>query len=146
MLSALAGATLAVAAVFDVHRRLIPNTLAIALATLGLFQLAGTGTSPLAAAVLAVSLFALGVLAFALGVMGGGDAKLLAAVGLWIPPTALSDFFTVMALTGAVLALAVVARRRLVVAVTGAALAEPASVPYGAAIAAGAGYVLFAPV
>jgi len=146
MLGALAGATLAVAAVFDVHRRLIPNTLAIALATVGLFQLALTGTSLVPALATAVALFLLGVLAFALGAMGGGDAKLLGAVGLWVPPAALHDFFTIMALTGAVLALAVVARRRVVVAVTGEALAAPASVPYGAAIAAGAGYVLFAPV
>jgi len=40
----------------------------------------------------------------------------------------------------------VVARRRLSAAVSGEAVADVASVPYGAAIAAGAGYVLFAPI
>ncbi|MFP4125910.1 MAG: prepilin peptidase [Alphaproteobacteria bacterium] len=145
MLTALAGVILAAAALWDVCARLIPNALPLALAATGLAHLALAG-GLLPALAVAGGFFAVGLVTFALGVMGGGDAKLLAAVGLWVPPAALSDFFTVMALTGAVLALAVVTRRRLLAAVSGAALAEPASVPYGAAIAAGAGYVLFAPV
>ena len=145
MLNALAGAILAAAAVSDGRSRLIPNAAPLALAALGLAHAAVGGEL---AASLAVSLgfFVLGFLAFAFGVMGGGDAKLLAAVGLWIPPAALHDFFTVTALTGAVLALVVVARRRLSAALSGEAVADVASVPYGAAIAAGAGYVLFAPI
>jgi prepilin peptidase CpaA len=142
MLTALAGAALVAAAVTDIRARLIPNAVPLVVATAGVVHaILGGGLAP--AAVVAAALFALGFVAFALGVMGGGDAKLLAAVGLWIPPAALHDFFTITALTGAVLALVVVARRRLSVAVSGAAVAEPASVPYGAAIAAGAGYVLF---
>jgi prepilin peptidase CpaA len=145
MLGALAAAHLAIAALSDVRTRSIPDWVPSMVAVLGVVSLAlgGFAAGPIA---VAAALCLLGFAAFALGVMGGGDVKLLAAVGLWIPPAALHDFFTVMALTGAVLALVVVARRRLLAAVTGAAVAEPASVPYGAAIAAGAGYVLFAPV
>lgn len=145
MLGALAAAHLAIAALSDVLTRSIPDWVPSMVAVLGVVSLAlgGFAAGPIA---VAAALFLLGFAAFALGLVGGGDVKLLAAVGLWIPPAALHDFFTVMALTGAVLALVVVARRRLLAAVTGAAVAEPASVPYGAAIAAGAGYVLFAPV
>ena len=142
MLTALTGATLLAAAVTDIRARLIPNAVPLVVAASGVVHgILGGGLLP--AAAVAAALFALGFVAFAFGVMGGGDAKLLAAVGFWIPPAALHDFFTITALTGAVLALVVVARRRLSAAVSGAAVAEPASVPYGAAIAAGAGYVLF---
>jgi prepilin peptidase CpaA len=142
----LAGAVLASAAAFDVSARVIPNAAPLALGALGFLHILPATGAPVVSLAVALGLFALGFLAFAFGLVGGGDVKLLAAVGLWIPPAALHDFFTVMALTGAVLALVVVARRRLLAAVTGAAVAEPASVPYGAAIAAGAGYVLFAHV
>jgi prepilin peptidase CpaA len=145
MLSALAAAALTAAAWCDIRARLIPNALPIVVSSLAIANGVVHGGLALATAV-ALVFFALGFVAFAVGVAGGGDAKLLAAVGLWIPPAALSDFFTIMALTGALLALVVVAGRRLVAVVTGEAVAEPASVPYGAAIAAGAGYVLLAPV
>jgi prepilin peptidase CpaA len=145
MLTALAGVVLAAAALWDVRARLIPDTLPLALAGTGLVHLALAG-GLVAGLAVAAGFFAVGFAAFALRVAGGGDAKLLAATGLWIAPAGVSAFFTVTALTGGVLALAVLGRRRWLVAVTGEAIAVPASVPYGAAIAAGAGYVLFAPV
>lgn len=145
MLTALAGVILAAAALWDVRARLIPNALPLALAATGLVHLALAG-GLVAALAVAGGFFAVGFVAFALGLAGGGDAKLLAATGLWIAPAGVSAFFTVTALTGGVLALAVLGRRRWLAAVTGEAIAAPASVPYGAAIAAGAGYVLFAPV
>jgi prepilin peptidase CpaA len=141
MLTALAGVILAAAALWDVRARLIPNTLSLALAGAGLVHLALAGGLVPGLAI-AAGFFAVGFVAFALGVAGGGDAKLLAAAGLWIPPAAVSAFFTVTALTGGVLALAVLGRRRWLAAVRGEAVAEPASVPYGAAIATGAGAVL----
>ncbi len=145
MLSALTGATFVAATLCDIRARQIPNTLPLLVVAFGFAQ--GLIDGGLASAVaIAAAFFALGLLGYRFGLIGGGDAKLLAAAGFWVPPAALHDFFTVMALTGAVLALVVVARRRLVAAVTGEAAADAASVPYGAAIAAGAGYVLLAPV
>ncbi len=50
---------------------------------------------------------------FAAGLFGGGDAKLLGAVALWLPLSVLPSFLLVMAFTGGVVALAALALRRL---------------------------------
>ena len=87
----------------------------------------------------------LGVGAFAAGWMGGGDAKLFAAVGLWLgwPDTGLALLYT--ALAGGALALSLIALRRFAPAIAGvtppwaAHLLNPkGDLPYGVAIAAGA--------
>src|SRR5262245_17097417 len=78
----------AVACIFDLRTRRIPNWLTFGTAALGfLFHLVTGGFG-------ALGLSALGWLAgalifvvpFALGGMGGGDLKLLAALGAWIGP------------------------------------------------------------
>ena len=89
----------------------------------------------------AVGMFGLGAVGFALGVLGGGDVKLLAAVSLFAGPVLLPDFLTVTALTGGALGLAVLAGAPI----GPAAPAGQATVrvrlrrglPYGPAIAAG---------
>ncbi|GGO94651.1 prepilin peptidase [Stakelama pacifica] len=79
--------------------------------------------------------FALGVvvlllfgLAFALGQMGGGDVKLLAALALWLPLRPLISMLVLMALIGGVLTLAMMAGRHL------RRSEGPLEVPYGVAI------------
>ena len=67
---------------------------------------------------------------FAARMLGGGDAKLLAALALWVPPAAFAELLLVMALAGGLLAGAMLVTRRRV------------SVPYGIAIAAGGLWVL----
>ena len=54
----------------------------------------------------AVAVFALGALGFAVGALGGGDVKLLAASSLFAGPALLPDFLMVTALAGGVLGLA----------------------------------------
>jgi prepilin peptidase CpaA len=54
-----------------------------------------------------VVLFFLGYLFFNLGLFGGGDAKLMAAAGLWFGATNSVEFITLTALTGGVLAISV---------------------------------------
>jgi len=79
-------ATLVWAAVVDVQTRKIRNVLTFALAVAGLTQSffpAGTVT-PGAAAIGLVTGLGLGLVLFLLGGMGGGDVKLLAAVGTWL--------------------------------------------------------------
>jgi len=89
----------------------------------------------------AVVVFAIGAAAFAVGGLGGGDVKLLAAVSLFAGPPRLLDFLAVTAIVGGVLGLAILA---------GAPIGRPAmaeggslrtrlrsGLPYGPAIAAG---------
>jgi len=77
------------------------------------------------------------------GVLGGGDAKLIPAVALWAGPGTLAAFLFVTAVTGGLIALAMIAVRRLRPASGGTgesqagATALQGGVPYGFAIAVG---------
>lgn len=57
----------------------------------------------------AAAVFGLGALAFAVGAVGGGDVKLLAAASLFAGPAHQIDFLTVTALVGGFLGLAILA-------------------------------------
>jgi prepilin peptidase CpaA len=89
----------------------------------------------------AVGVFALGALAFALGALGGGDVKLLAAASLFAGPALLPDLLMVTALSGSALGLAIFAGARIgPAAPAGDAPVSSRlrrSLPYGPAIAAG---------
>lgn len=138
-----------VAALRDVVSYTIPNWIPLAL--IGLFPLAALSVGlPLAAVGLnlaagAAALVA-GMVMFALGWIGGGDAKLFAAAGLWLGWPAMVSDVAVTGLAGGALALALLTLRSAHVrpfVLNGPAwfgrLAEPGeNVPYGVAIAAGA--------
>ena len=85
--------------------------------------------------------FGVGAAAFAIGTLGGGDVKLLAAVSLFAGPQRVSSFLIITAIAGGLLGLAILA---------GAPIGRPATagggplrerlrggLPYGPAIAAG---------
>jgi prepilin peptidase CpaA len=138
-------AALADAAQSDVRRLRIPDRDSlILLAAFAVWAMA-SGLGWLGIALhcgTAVAVFAAGAALFALGVWGGGDVKLLAAMAAWTGPGELLRLLLVMALAGGVLALAVLLARRLPALNTDAAgwrrpacLAE-GHVPYGVAIAA----------
>lgn len=98
-----------VACAFDIRTRRIPNALTLFAAVAGLlYHLAtsGVGGVQLAAAGWIVGLLLLLPL-FALGGMGGGDVKLLAAIGAWLGPW--EAFWVAMyaGIAGGVLGLAV---------------------------------------
>jgi prepilin peptidase CpaA len=104
-------AVLAWAAAEDVRTRRIRNWLTFSLALTGVVQsfglagLAGT-VSPTASCLgLAVG-FALPFVLFAIGALGGGDVKLLAAIGAWVGPGAILQIFLAEAVIGMVLVLA----------------------------------------
>ena len=87
--------------------------------------------------------FMISVALFSMRVFGGGDAKMIPAVILWIGPAGVMDFLYGMAIAGGLLAICVILARRVVPAhaVPGFAfetLQENRGVPYGIAIAAGA--------
>ncbi|MFB3855365.1 MAG: prepilin peptidase [Vicinamibacterales bacterium] len=102
-------ATCLAASVSDVRTRRIPNLLTIGVALAGLvFHLvfggfAGIGNACLGWAVGAALFFPL----FALGGMGGGDVKMLAAIGAWVGPAAAAWTALYAAIAGGVLAILV---------------------------------------
>jgi prepilin peptidase CpaA len=138
---------MAIGAVTDVASLTIPNWISLALlaAFLALAPFADLTLTQFGLHV-AIGLTALvaGIGLFALGVVGGGDAKLAAAALLWVGPAA-AQFLLAMAVYGGVLALVLVLFRRLPLPAAGARQGwlqrlheRGAGVPYGLAIAAAA--------
>lgn len=99
-----------------------------------------------------VAAFAVSILLFSFGVFGGGDAKMIPGVMLWLGPAATMPFITAMAVIGGALALTVILARRLVPAHAAPGFARETmqagnGVPYGVAIAGGAVYAIpFSPL
>ena len=149
LLAAIFPALVIVAAVKDVTSFTIPNWISLALAAafvpaalaaglplgdLGLHLLVGFGA------------LAAGMVMFALRWVGGGDAKLFAASGLWLGVAGLAPFLAATAIAGGLLALFLVALRagpvRAYLPVgpqwVERLRAPDGPAPYGVAIAAGA--------
>ena len=142
-LIALAGLLIA-AAWQDMRTLHIGNGLSIAIAALfvgwaiigliaGSYTLQALGLSIACGA----GLFAVGVAAFAIGILGGGDVKLLAAVGLFAGPAGILDLLLVTALAGGLLGVAVLAGAPIGPVPTPGEAALRRRLPYGPAIAAG---------
>jgi prepilin peptidase CpaA len=154
------------AATSDLATRIIPDTCSLALLLLGLLRLLlidGSASAFADAATAAATFIVLVMLCMA-GLLGGGDAKLIAASTFFLGFERLADFFSTTALSGGILALlylighAVLSgrtmrlpplsstasrhswRRRLKVALAAEhrRVARKQSIPYGVAIAAGA--------
>src|ERR1044071_2773983 len=91
----LVGATMIVAAAYDVLTLTIPNWISLVL--IALFPIiavvAGLPLHELGWHVaIGVIALAAGIAAFAVGVVGGGDAKLFAAVALFMGPLAIAPY------------------------------------------------------
>lgn len=78
---------------------------------------------------IAMLVFALFAGAFAMGMMGGGDVKMIGALALWLQPWALGRMLVIMALAGGVLTLCMAVAHKW--------LKKPGQpeIPYGVAIA-----------
>lgn len=140
-------------AVMDLFTMTISNRIALALVG-GFFVLAAfSGLPPAVIAVhLAVGLSALGVTfaLFALGWIGGGDAKLFAATALWLGWSPhLFEYVLIASVLGGLLTIAILAIRQLPLPLFLARLgwidrlhAPTSGVPYGIALA-GAGLLVY---
>lgn len=98
---------------FDVRSRRIPNVLTMAGLLAALVLRGWLGVGPLVDGVEGAGVgLGLALLPFALGMLGGGDVKLLAAVGAFMGPGRFLGAFLVIALVGGALALLEALRRR----------------------------------
>ncbi len=127
------GALLLSAGIEDVRRREIANWKNALIALMAPVWWWSTGLSlwPGVALqlVLAIIIFALFCAAFAAGVMGGGDVKLIGALALWLPFQPLLDMLMVMAIAGGGVTLAILIDHRI------RRTESAPEVPYGVAIA-----------
>lgn len=126
---------LVVAATGDIRTRIIPNRLNAGIALLAIpFWLAMglNGQAMLIQIGLAIAIFAVFAACFVIGMMGGGDVKLLAALALWMPLGQMATLLVWMALAGGVLTLAMLIAHRL------RKNRNTLEIPYGVAIAAAA--------
>jgi prepilin peptidase CpaA len=139
---------LIVAAVIDVKTFTISNGLNATVALLAPLYWWSTGLPlwPDAAIQVAVAagIFALLAATFYMGMMGGGDVKLAAAIALWFSPVTSLKFLIIMSLAGGVLTLIVLLlhKKRGKAPIHGDAPAVRPEVPYGVAIAFGALWIL----
>lgn len=145
-------ALLIAAAGWDVASYTIPNFLQLGLISAFLvFALAAGMTIGSLGLHVAGGLFGLliGFAFFALGYVGGGDAKLFACTALWFGLRDLADFGLVASVFGGLLTLGLLSFRKLplpaMLGTQGWLMRlhdEKAGIPYGAALAAGAFAVL----
>jgi prepilin peptidase CpaA len=120
------------AAVTDIRSRTISNRLNAIIALLAPLFWLSHGLSPWPDMAIQVGL-SLGVLCvfaalFALGMMGGGDVKMLAALALWLPTGALVMLLVLMALIGGIVTVVTVIHHKL------SGKTGQAEIPYGVAI------------
>lgn len=102
--------TLVLAGALDVMTMRIPNWLTAGLAVLFIPAALASGMPYFGVALhvaAGVGLFVLGYCLFVFGVFGGGDAKLMAAVGLWLGFPVILPFLLFTALAGGLLAVGI---------------------------------------
>jgi len=139
-------AAMAFAGAMDLLTMTIPNRVSIVLVAAFAVAAAmlGIGWWALASHIAAgLLMLVVGIGMFALGWLGGGDAKLLAATALWLGFEQLLPYLLLTAIAGGALALAILAYRRMMLplwlARQGWALhlhGAKSGIPYGIALAA----------
>jgi prepilin peptidase CpaA len=145
---------MAYAAVSDFRYYQIPNWLsaAVAVAFLPAALLGGIDSLTLGVHYgTGLALFAGGAILFTLGLLGGGDVKLLAAAGVWVGWAEIAPYLLFVALLGGALALIVLFLRRLADKLPFLAgvpwlsqhLVKEQDIPYGVAIGLAAIFMFF---
>ena len=161
-LSALVMLALLLAAAWrDVLTRTIPDTIALLFLFIGAVARLHEGVSDVAAsAATALLLFAVLLVLFARGMLGGGDVKLMTAIAVGLSPFDCYRFVVATALFGGLLAVGylllsrttrrapAITRRSLlgrIFTVEGWRIRRRGPLPYAVAIAAGGAFVLLQP-
>jgi prepilin peptidase CpaA len=150
----LAFAALCIAsAVSDVRNLTIPNRYCLSIALLYPVHVLATGQGVdwLGGLIVAAGILVAGFLLFAFKLLGAGDAKFMAAIGLWAGPDLFVHFLIITALGGGLMSVTLWLRHRAsrtpALSLLGASDVDPEFVkqpmPYGVPVAAGALYVAF---
>lgn len=135
------------AALNDVREYQIPNRIVLAVAALYPVHVL-VSAEPIAwgaAMIVAFVVLLAGMAAFFAGILGGGDAKLVAAIALWAGPAHIVEFLIVTALAGGVLSIVMSGPWRLGFAMSLNSVGQTGLrnvlianfLPYGVAIAVG---------
>lgn len=134
------GILLIIAAITDLRSRIISNRLNLIVAALAPLWWVACGLDiwPDMAVQLLVCgvVFTLFAMLFAMGMMGGGDVKLLAALALWFPWQAVLSLVVLMALIGGIVTLVTIVHHRM-----SRRIGQP-EIPYGVAISLAALWLL----
>ena len=104
------------AGAYDLFTMTIPNKISLALlvAFACLAPFAGLGLEGIGLHVaVSAAMLALTIGMFAMGWIGGGDAKIFAAAALWMGPAHIFDYAIAAAICGGALTIAILALRRL---------------------------------
>lgn len=127
---------LVTAAVTDLKSRTISNRLNLAVALLAPAYWWANGLSPWPGMAMqlciGLAIFAFFTGLFVVGMMGGGDVKLLGAIALWFPWQAILSILVIMALIGGLVTIATIFHHRAT-----RRIGRP-EIPYGVAISAAA--------
>ena len=134
------GALLIAAAITDLRARIISNRLNLAIAALAPLWWIASGLDPwpdvAVQLLVGAAVFLLFAALFSVGMMGGGDVKLLAALALWFPWQAVISLLVLMALLGGLVTVVTVIHHRMT-----RRLGQP-EIPYGVAISLAALWLL----
>src|SRR4051794_8279775 len=108
------GAMLCIAAVIDWRQRRIPNWLTVVMALSGIAGsfMGGSVAAPGQAMLGLLVGFAITFVLFAMGALGGGDVKLIAAVGAWVGPIILVKILLAETILGMVIVLVQCAKQK----------------------------------
>lgn len=134
------GALLIAAAITDLRARIISNRVNLAIAALAPLWWIASGLDPwpdfAVQLLVGAAVFLLFAALFSIGMMGGGDVKLLAALALWFPWQAVISLLVLMALLGGLVTVVTVIHHRMT-----RRLGQP-EIPYGVAISLAALWLL----
>lgn len=145
-LIALLACLLFAAAVEDGWRLRIANLTCLGIALLALVAIAlhGGGVPLWQNAAVCAGLLTIGTVGFASGNVGGGDVKLLAALGLWFSLSGAMWLLATVFIAGGVLAVVMLSTRSIRSRLAGEGKARRGKIPYGVAIVVGASIVMTA--
>jgi prepilin peptidase CpaA len=117
----------------DIRARIIPNPLNAGIALAAPLWWWASGLEPWPGAAIQVAMAAVALIlfigAFALGAMGGGDVKLIAALGLWLLPIDMVRMLVWMSLAGGALTIGMLIAHKI------RRSKDRLEIPYGVAIA-----------
>lgn len=125
----------------DVRRRTIPHAATATVAGLYIIYATLGYADPVSGLISGVIFLVIGFVLFQFNLLGGGDAKLIAAVALWAGLDQAFPLAFYVTLAGGLVALGVVLVHRIRVRPDGTADSSELTVPYGIAIAAGGSIV-----